>query len=41
MIKKKFYLPRNLLEQFLDKVSSGNEVIFTFLIFTREKFQQS
>ena len=39
--KREFYLPRNLLVQFLDKVSPGNEVIFTLFIFTREKFQKS
>ena len=39
--KREFYLPRNLLVQFLDKVSPVNEVMFTIFIFTREKFQKS
>ena len=39
--EKEFYLPRKLSDQFLDTVSSRNEVIFTFFIFTRGKFQKS
>ena len=39
--KKGFYLPRNPIEQFLDKVSFRNtEVILTLFIFIREMFQK-
>ena len=42
MNEKGFYLPNNPLRQYLDKVLFQNtEVILTFFIFTREKFQKS